>query len=57
VWHRIRVEKSFAFEKADKGGARGHFNPRARYKGFEVIEVMPELLRRFPNLLAMATTA
>jgi glycosyltransferase involved in cell wall biosynthesis len=28
VWHRIRAEKSFAFEKAGKGRvARRHFNP------------------------------
>jgi hypothetical protein len=31
VWHRIRAEKSFTFEKADKGGvARGHFNPTTK---------------------------
>jgi glycosyltransferase involved in cell wall biosynthesis len=35
------------------GGARA-FQPKGRYKGFdEVIEVMPELLRRFPNLKYM----
>jgi len=34
VWHRIRVEKSFAFGEADKGGAaRGHFNPRGARRG------------------------
>ena len=53
--HRIRVEKSFAFEKAKKRRvARDDFNPRARYEGFdEVIEAMPELLRRFPSLKYM----
>jgi len=46
VRHRIRVEKSFAFEKADKGGWRAGISMALQ----EVIEAMSELLRRFPNV-------
>lgn len=55
MWHRIRAEQSFAFEKANKSGWRAAFQPKDATKGFdEIIEVMPELLRPF---LAMAMTA
>jgi len=38
-----------AFKKADKGGRAG-IQPKGRYKGFaEVIDALPELLRRFQN--------
>ena len=40
MWHRIRVEKSFAFEKADKGGGARAFQSKGRYEGFDgVVEV------------------